>query len=233
MLIAPTEAQHPALRALGRVSSTPERCGVDFLFATRATGTVGIQRKAFPADFLASINDGRLSKEVAQMQVLDVRVLLVEGRGTWTTDGKLIARWGQHWTRAQHRSFLWSMRAAGVWVEWSDDVEDTARVVRGLETWARKAKHTSLARRPGAKGAWGKPTNREYLIHLVMGLPGVGPELAERIVDTLGMPFGWAVTVDDLVRVHGIGRKKAEQIYACLEPVREARLEPVREAGAA
>ena len=55
MLIAPTEAQHPALRALGRVSSTPERCGVDFLFATRATGTVGIQRKAFPADFLASV----------------------------------------------------------------------------------------------------------------------------------------------------------------------------------
>lgn len=217
MLIAPTEAQHPPLRALGRISTTPERCGVDFLWAAKSVGTIGVQRKAFPSDFLSSVDDGRLAKEVAQMRVLDVRVLVVEGRGTWTMDGNLVSRWGQTWTRDQHRSFLWSMRAAGVWVEWSEDVEDTAAVIRGLEKWSRKAKHTSLMRRPGAKGAWGKPTTREFQLHVLMSLPDVGPELAERILDTLGMPFGWRVGEEDLRRVHGVGKVKARRIYECME----------------
>lgn len=216
ILVSPAEPK--ALWPLGRVSSQPERIGADFCWATKANGLVVVQRKAMPSDLLASIDDGRLQKEIAQSRIANVRVLLLEGRPQWTLDGNLITSWGQPWTRDQHRSLMFSMRAAGMWVEWSDDLADTANVLKGLHRWSRKVRHTALMRRPAARGAWGKPTNREFQSHVVQSLPDVGPELADRIIDTLGMPFGWRVTEKDLTTVHGVGKVKARKIYGCMEP---------------
>lgn len=214
-IVAPTEPAQ--LKALGRVSLTPERFGADVLFASRL-GTVGVQRKAMPGDFLASVTDGRLSKEVSQLQTLDLRVLVLEGRPTWTVDGELVNPWGQTWTRSQHRRFLWSMRLSGVWVEWSDDVRDTCAVIEDLRAWTAKAKHGSLMRRPGVKGAWGKPTSREWQTHLLESFDGVGADLAGRIIDKFGgAPLAWTVGVDDLMRVHGVGKVKARRMVGALE----------------
>lgn len=215
MIVAPTEDAR--LKALGTsVSMVPERFGVDVLWAAKGIGTIGVQRKEFPGDFLASVTDGRLAKEVAQMQALDMRVLVLEGRGNWTVDGELITSWGQPWNRDQHRAYLWSIRSRGIWVEWSDDLEDTIHVVRRLEAWSKKVKHQSLNNRPGPKGLWGRPTTREYQVHFLSGLPDVGAELAARILDTLGMPVQWNVGEEDLLRVHGIGKVKARKLYAAL-----------------
>jgi ERCC4-type nuclease len=44
-----------------------------------------------------------------------------------------------------------------------------------------------------------------------MGLDKVGPELADRVLDKFGgVPGEWTVTVEELMEVPGIGRKKAE-----------------------
>lgn len=210
MMVAPTE---PApFRALGPVKATPERYGVDFLWGS-PLGLMGVQRKEFPGDFLASVTDGRLAKEVGQMRGLDVRVLVLEGRPTWTIEGELVTGFGQPWSKVAHRRYLCSLQAEGVWVLTTDNVDDTVSALCDLEAWSRKPEHRALHTRPGPKrDRWGVVTSRAYQMHLVQGIDGVGPELAERIIDTLGMPFGLRVTEEDLLSVHGVGKKKARQI---------------------
>jgi len=218
VLIAPTEPA--ALRAIGTVNLTPERHGVDVLWGAAGAGLIGVQRKAFPGDFLASVNDGRLSKELDQMKTLDLAVLVLEGRGTWTTDGVLMHPWGKEWTRQAHRRYLLSVRSRGVWVEWTDSVDDTIGFLRDLEAWVAKPKHRSLSNRPGPKrDSWGRITDRTYARHLVQGLPDVGPELAERIIDKFGVPFRLGVTEKDLLMVQGIGKAKAKRIVRVFDGV--------------
>lgn len=214
MLVSPAEPER--LRTVGTVSSLPERYGADFLFAAHGRW-VAIQRKEI-SDLLASVADGRIAKEVAQIQLAHHRILIVEGMVRWSSDGVLIGKgFGQQWTKKQFRGLLWSVRAKGIWVERTDDSSDTIETLRWLESWFGRDKHSTLDRRPGPVSMWGTPSNEDYQRHLVQGLPGVGTELADRIVRTLGVPFQWRVTKEELTLVDGIGKKKAERIWEALE----------------
>lgn len=218
ILVAPTEPSQ--LKKLGRVSTIPEKWGVDFLFPVNGKW-YGIQRKEVN-DLVASMQDGRLAKEMAQMKRLDFGMLIVEGQVRFTLDGELIKNgYGQRITKAGLRGILWSVQARGYSVQSTETMVDTFETIQMFETYVRKGKHQALDRRPGPISVWGNPNNRDYQTHLVMGLPGVGPELAERIVDKLGMPFGWKITEGDLMTVQGIGVKKAHQIYKCLGTISE------------
>lgn len=209
MLVAPTEPR--SFDPLGARSLAPERAGVDFFFVARGQ-RCGVQRKELK-DFISSVHDGRLSKEIAQMAVLDYAMLVIEGSPRWSLDGELLTDgFGQRWTRAQHLAYLFSVRARGVWVEWSADHAGTTEVIEAFEQWAKKSKHRALDGRPGPASPWGRLGNRDYQRHLVMGLPGVGADLADRIIDTLGMPFGLCLSEEQLMSVDGIGKKKASEI---------------------
>lgn|GEM_PF-1511464 len=212
MLVAPSEPK--PLQALGLVTSQAERKGADFLWAALPVGLVGVQRKQFPGDFIASVGDGRLEKELGQMRALDVAVLLLEGRGTWTTDGELIHSYGQRWTRSGHRKFLCSVQAQGVWVLTTENLDDTVRALHDLVDWSRKPAHNATRSRPAARrDGWGRITDRTYAIHLLQGLPDVGPELATRLYDHFGRcPLRLTVTEQELRGVHGIGKKYAAQL---------------------
>lgn len=219
MLVSPTEPL--PIRALGRVHSLPEKRGVDVLFAAGGRW-VGVQRKEI-RDLVASVRDGRLHREVQQMTTnlasrgLGIAVLVVEGRFAWTVDGEWVEP-GWRWTRRQHRGLLWSVRSKGIWVEVTADANDTADLCRDLQAWASKDRHSSLDHRPGPVGLWGKATTREYACHLLQGFDGVGPELANRIVDHFGrLPIGWLVTAADLEEVPGIGKVKAKRLIGALE----------------
>ena len=206
MMIAPSEP--PALRALGSTKLLPERFGADVMWGSAAAGLVGVQRKEFPGDFVASLEDGRLATQRIQMLALDIRVLVLEGRGTWTTEGQLVSNYGPPLSRSAFRRYLCSVQAGGVWVQTTDSLDDTIAFVHDLEAWSRKRQHQSAAHRPGPKGdRWGRVTPRHRQLHLIQGIEGVGPELAGRILDELGMPFGLRVTAEDLKRVHGVGKK--------------------------
>ena len=210
MLISPAEPER--LRALGTVSSRPELYGADFMFFANKNW-VGVQRKEV-SDFIASLADGRLSKEVAQLQSCDQRILIIEGQVRFTEDGEMMDRpFGQKLTKKQWKGILWSIRLKDIWVEFSEDMNDTIAILQWLEEWFKRDKHNSLERRPGPVSLWGKPSNEDYQRHLVMGLPGVGPELADRIVRKFGVPFIWGISRDDLLTVEGIGAKKADTIW--------------------
>ena len=216
MFISPTEP--PLLHTIGVVSPIPEEYGVDILWQSKL-GSIGIQRKQFPSDFLISIQDGRLSKEYQQMKALDIPILLLEGHPRWTTEGELYGdtHRGQRtyqWTRHQHRNYLASVQLRGIQVHTSESITDTIDYINGLRLWSNKGDHSSLDRRPAAQGSqlWGNITNGDYVRYLYQSLPGVGPRAAGAIYTKLGMIFQLKVSEEDLQTVPGIGKGRAKKI---------------------
>lgn len=214
MLIAPTE--RPPITSLGATSSLPEKWGADIIFPAHGK-FVGIQRKEF-SDLIASVRDGRLAKEIAQMQRLGMAVLIVEGRPRWTTDGYLVSNWGKGWSKKEFRGLLCSVQQAGVWVMVTEDANDTVVACKDLEHWALKDKHQSLMRRPGPVSVWGKASHHDFASHVLQGLPGLGPEMADRIIKHFGkLPIGWTVEQEEMLQVPGVGKKRVEQWWAALD----------------
>lgn len=215
MLISPTEPF--PVKALGTTSFYPERFGADILIITKKTRT-GVQRKKFPEDFIASLADGRLYQQVELMKQLDRSMLIIEGYGNWTRDG-LLADQRLNFTRQQMWALFFSISFEfGLQIFQVKDINETVRILGALDGWAQKEKHNSLRTRPGPqKDAWGRRGNKEYAAHLLMSFPGIGPELAARMVEHFGKaPIRWEVTEEELRKVPGIGKDKARKIHEAL-----------------
>ena len=212
MIISPTE---PAkLRAIATDVSTrlESRYGSDITFRSRGRW-VGIQRKELK-DLIQSVNDGRLGQNLMQMADLDVGVLLVEGEPRFTLEGELTNHaFGRGLTQAQWRGVLWSAQSRGLWVDRTRNLDETIEWVQQFEAWCSKDRHVSLIKREPVLSPWGAPGNKEFARHILMGLPGVGVELADRIVAKFGgIPWRWECTKEELMEVEGLGKKKAEKI---------------------
>lgn len=215
LFVAPTEP--PALREIAdKVSILPENYGVDVFFFANSR-KIGIQRKEYK-DLIASCNDGRIVKEVLQMNALDYKILLIEGDVKWTNDDTLILPnnfSADIWSRTRWDGLLWSVMDRGVWVIYTDSLSGTITTIQKLESWFNKTSHSSLATRPGtAKPLWGGvASDRDYAVWFMQGVPGIGAELAGRIYDKLGLVFGLEVGMDELMSVDGVGKGKAEKIW--------------------
>lgn len=215
MFVAPTEP--PLLRDIGVTSLAPEEYGVDIMWESNL-GKVGVQRKKFPDDFLASVNDGRLNREYAMMKGLDLAFLLLEGRAQWTTEGNLIRTSGNkryQWSRSQHRRYLASVQLQGVHVIYTDSLTDTIAYVGELQAWSDKDDHTGLLTRPGPASSdrWGRHTSRDYQSHVLQSVPGIGPKQAGAILDHFGgLPIRITASVEELMTIPGIGKGRAEKL---------------------
>jgi ERCC4-type nuclease len=217
-LIAPSEPT--LIKTLGTVSSTPEKYGADILWTERAMGgLIGVQRKEI-SDLVASVQDGRLSKEVQQLRACSYPLLIVEGMPHWSSDGQLVHRWTR-WTRAQHRSLLRSLQMRGITVEQSDNTADTVSLIEQIASWAAKDGHTTLDRRPKAQpDAWGQLTDEMFASHLLQSIQGIGPKQAKAVWDYFhGLPIGLLCSRDDLMKVKGLGVKKVDAIVAAFSGV--------------
>lgn len=217
ILSSPTEPPELAEAVSAVRSSKTEQHGVDFLvFGTEYI--VGIQRKRFPDDLQASFGDGRLYEQVHKGRHLDHRIVLLEGRGKWTNDGELISDWGRPVTRAA----IWNLASSltyqfGIGFAWVDNMDQTADYIRATAGWADK-KHKSLDTRPGpTTRGWGIGT-RDWQSHVLQGFPGVGPELADRIIDECGgLPIRWDDDAEErLAGVRGLGKKKIGKLMGVL-----------------
>lgn len=197
-------------------TNLPEKYGVDILWRVPG-GYCGAQRKEL-GDLLGSVVDGRLGKEVKQMKPLLYRWLIVEGEAKWTNGGFMYRRFGRNWTKPAYEGLLRGIAAQGVIVESTKDLTDTKRLIPELIAWSKKS-HSSLEKRPGPVSSWGKADDHDYQVYFLQGLPGVGAELAERILKHIGMPIGWRISIEDLLGIPGIGKKKAEAIWAALKPI--------------
>jgi ERCC4-type nuclease len=169
-----------------RTTEYEKEYGVDF-FSLLPTGKSGIQRKAFPSDFFASLRDGRLQKEIWQMQKLENRLILLEGRPQFTTTGALLDPRIKA-TRNTIAGLLLSIQITHrIPVLWTDDHQSTLEAVLAFFAWCSKSAHDGLARRPGP----GNEADREaWQLHFLQGVPGVGVIHGERILKHFGrLPF--------------------------------------------
>jgi ERCC4-type nuclease len=206
MLISPTEPK--PFRQLGTYSSVPEKYGVDFLIPSPSFGRVGVQRKEI-SDLVASIQDGRVEREIWQQRDLSQAIWLIEGRVEWTGDGLLLSSaTRQRYTRAMHLGVLLSLQSYGYWILSSQSLPDSIVLLSSLNKWLMKEKHTSLLRRPTMKGQAGGEVAGDLTderIHIMQGFPRLGYERAKRIVEYYGgLPFRMRDGVD-LTDVPGVG----------------------------
>ena len=75
-----------------------------------------------------------------------------------------------------------------------------------------KETHKGLMTRPKPQTIWGDRRDKDWACHTLQSVDGVGPEMAGRIFDMYGLPFTMTVSVEDLLKVDGIGAKRAEKI---------------------
>jgi len=138
-----------------------------------------------------------------------------------TADGHLMQSWNSRWTRAQLRNLLRSVwRVHGVAVEQTTDINDTAAAVLEIEAWFRKDVHRSLLNRPKTttRDSWGLSDKRSTARYLLQGFPGVGATLAEQIFDHFGkVPLRFDCTLEELMSVYGIGKKRAKVLWETLQ----------------
>ena len=79
ILCSPTEPRS-LVAELGKTSGKPEQYGVDFMWMSHGFW-YGVQRKQYPNDLEASLNDGRLQKELGQITQLEQAFFVLEGFG--------------------------------------------------------------------------------------------------------------------------------------------------------
>jgi DNA excision repair protein ERCC-4 len=200
------------LRELGTASTLPEKYGADFLMVTRI-GLVGVQRKEV-SDLIASLQDGRLSKELGQMRSLALGVVIIEGVPQWSRDGYLLS--ARSFRKSQWDGVCFSIQAEGLWLVRTSGVSETASSLASLESWLSKERH-GIRTRPKANGAWGTADNREWGIHLLQSFPGIGADTAANIYDYFeGVPLIWLVNALQLQEVKGVGRGRAEKMFESL-----------------
>lgn len=222
IIVAPTE-RHPAMQAIAhKISLLPEQYGCDA--AWRAHGQWwGVQRKEIK-DFIASIMDGRLGKELAQMKGhIALPLVVIEGKVLWSSDGLLMhSSYGQPVTRQAFHGMLFSITLKGCNVLFTQNTNETAELIRHLAEWSQKETHNSLDRRPGPDQAsmYGKATNRDWALHMLQGFPGIGAGVAADIIDHFGkVPLQWTVTIPQLLAIPGIGKVRAKALIEAFQPL--------------
>jgi ERCC4-type nuclease len=215
--ISPTEHQLQEL-GFGVTSPLPEQSGVDVLVISKQS-RLGFQRKSEP-DFYASLLDGRLAKELLQIQsspILTHAFLILEGAFNFTTDGQSQSQYTTV-TKRQFRSIITSIQDTGIVVHFTQSPTDTIDLITGLSVYYAKARHSSLSRRPKETNPWGVSTSRHFASHLLQSFPSIGPELADRIYQTFARaPIAWTCTEAELRTVQGIGAKLARELIKALE----------------
>lgn len=238
MLVSSTE-KSPFIRALGKLSTTPEQFGVDVL-ARAGKRFTGYQRKAI-GDLIQSLYDGRIAMERAQWnRLLDLGgrvVLVIEGRLSWTREWRKSAHpggvdaaeevlagvQGKPWPRRDYNRFVYSVSKQGVVVVHTDSERHTAEVIEDLVAYERQERTGSrIPARPGPKGRWGTPSSREWAVWLLSSTAaGMGAGRAEALLDAFDgrIPMAWTCEYEDLLAVPGIGKKTADALWRALNPL--------------
>jgi ERCC4-type nuclease len=209
-----SEPRKKAERVPVACSGAPEGMGVDFAWLTEHENEWrGVQRKEL-SDFLASLDDGRLAKEIAQMNAhVLMPTLVLEGRLQVANGNVMTGSFKNDIPYASFMKRLITIADRGVQVFFTSEASQTAEFIFGYYQWSLSVDHSTAQHRPKPTNDWGKPTNRDWQVHLLQGLDGVGAKTANAILDTLGRcPLRVDATVAELMQVPGVGRATARKI---------------------
>lgn len=224
-LISPSEVKlAEKLKTSVIISPLPEEKGADILIYTKQ-GLLGIQRKEVPNDFLSSIADGRIARETSLLpKGCKFRLLLLEGRFKYWPDGRVAIgrKEPSRFTRAQIHGILFDIKyVKGVDYDYTDDLDDTISYIKTIAQLMDREKHLSLFSRPGGqKGTWIIPTAEETHSWVLQGFEGIGPALADSIIERFGrIPLTWTCSLGELMKVPRLSNKRAKILWESLTGV--------------
>jgi ERCC4-type nuclease len=164
----------------------------DYLVA----GRLLVERKTWP-DLIASIVDGRLFGQACRLAASPLpSVLLIEGREA-TIDASPVSR------EALLGALVSVSVVLGVPVLRSRDADETARLIVYAGRQLRRVVAGAVPR-PGFRPR----SKRRLQLHLLQGLPGVGPARAARLLDRYGSVEAVVTAAEGvLTQVAGLGRR--------------------------
>ena len=160
-----------------------------------------IERKTIP-DFAASIKDGRLFRQASRLASCRVRTAIIL-EGTATDIHRMRIR-----REAVQGAIVSITVIFGIPLLRSRDGEESARLL----FYAARQMNASSIRTIPRKGK--RPLGKQRIqLHILQGLPLVGPERAHRLLEFFGSVRA-VVTADEnrLAQILGIGKKVAQDI---------------------
>lgn len=177
----------------------------DYYFFSHDAKKVLIERKTV-TDLLNSLKDGSLQNQVERLVLeSDYPFLLIEGYWTSTRDNFIkhtAGTSGWDWVKVQ--MYLTTIQLSGVYILYTTNHKTTAATVLGLYKYFQKKEHTSLSR-ARVLSIFPKDINARRVKFLSV-IPGIGPEIAKRILDRFTGPANAILAWDeDLLAIRGIG----------------------------
>lgn len=226
IIVSPNERQE--IKTLIGDEGIESTIPYDFRLYTRK-GAIAVERKHFPSDMLASVEDGRLAKECAAMRHAKYRVLISEGVAKYNQQGYLLnGHRITRWTRAGIRNLFRSIRyCEDVDIEFTRSIPETVQVLHELQSYFDTDSHHSIRVRPTFSPEMLYKTDTERYIYWLQGLPGIGYERACEMRKWFRCPLHvFEASQSDLMRVPGIGKVIAKGIYSFLrEPPKDLIIE--------
>ena len=218
--LSPTETQlRSTLTQLDIAHANSYLCelnGVDIL-VTSPLGFIGYQRKTLP-DLFASLNDGRLAREIAQIRgsrLLYRGCLIVEyDPRRVTTDGTNFL--DAPFSKVQLRHLVLKCQLNGILVFETSNTRDTAASLLPTTRYLASDKPANLTRPKPATDTWGRRGSRDWGIHVLQSFSNIGPKTAALIYDHFKLPLRWTITLTDLTSIPGIGKVTAERLLEAL-----------------
>lgn len=217
MLVAPAEPkQFLELSGDNQFSVEPEKYGCDFLMYPQGKAC-GVQRKEC-SDLIASVRaDDRMSTGMSKMTALDRAAILFEGKWGWDKDGRSTKVKGagrDGFLRSQFDGICMAAQANGVFVLFSDSIEDSIRVLRQYESFLSRESHHSLFTRPKSRiEEWGTARSRPWAIRFYQSWDGVSVVTAGAIYDAIGIPLQWDDDIEARLKaIPGVGPKRIQSL---------------------
>ena len=168
----------------------------DYIISDR----ICIERKTV-YDFESSMMSGRLFDQIDRLSdSYEVPMLLLEGdRDTFRLKSKVI-------NGAMASLYV----DYGVIIISSRSASESAEIIAGM---ARR-EQSDEKREPSLKGAARAHTHEQFQEYIIGNLPGVGPKLAKALLVKFKNARSRAdASVDELMKIEKIGKKKAEAIH--------------------
>ena len=214
-MISAHEPRH-IKRLFGDTAIEDPSMGYDMKLYTNPA-VIGLERKKFPSDFLASIQDGRLNREILAMREdTDIQILVPHGRTPkYDKDGILTVVGDRKWTKKGITNIFRTIQyVEGVYVEWAKNDAELVQMIHDLQDYFDKKEHDSLRSRPRIKTNWMVPSRAERIIYWMQGLPGVGTTTAKKLYEKFPAPLLlFQANIDDIDDVPRVGKSMAVGIY--------------------
>ena len=170
----------------------------DFVLSDR----VAVERKTF-RDFTESMKDGRIFDQLYRLKsTYEVPILILEGRRP-PANFRLESFYG---------AIASVVADFGVTVLMAVDARHVAEILVAISK-----RECQEGRVPKIRFYKPTMTKEERMRYIVEGLPEVSAVLARRLLDHFGSVHAiFNATVEELMQVRGIGKEKAERIYAAI-----------------